>query len=273
MMGFSWIIPALAGALMGAMLVFPRQAAAAALQALGDFSISVLPGLLPFSACALLITAGRTLPLSLLTVLALPGGSPTGARLFRDAGLPPSAARKIAARTGNMSPMFFLYTLSAWLGDPRKGRLLLASHLGAAMLAGCFFRGGHRDKIKLPSLTVPDALTQSAQAMLGAAACASLGAVGARMLGCALPGLPPGMLASLQSLLEITSGMKALTALSAPLPLLAGFTGFTGLSILLQNAAFWQKSGLSLPALMKIALLRAMLAFLLCTALEHLAML
>ena len=82
---------------MGAMLVYPRQDADSVARALSDFAQGVLPGLLPFSACALLLTAGRTLPVGLLTALALPGGSPTGARLFQDAGLSAGAARRAAA--------------------------------------------------------------------------------------------------------------------------------------------------------------------------------
>ena len=137
-----WMAPALTGALMGAMLVYPRQAADSVARALSDFAQGVLPGLLPFSACALLLTAGRTLPVGLLTALA-----------------------------------------------------------------------------------------------------------------------------TVQCLLEITSGMKSLISLSAP-PLIAALTGFTGFAILLQNAAYWQKSGLTLGALTKIAILRGLLAFLVCAALE-----
>ena len=179
--------------------------------------------------------------------------------------------RKVAACTGVMSPMFFLYTLSAWLGDPGKGVLLLAVHLAAALLAGCLRKGRLRGRVTLPAMTVPQALAQSAQAMGTAAACMALGAVAARMLGCALPGLPPTALAVIQSLTEITSGMKALIALSVPLPVIAALTAFTGLSILTQNAAFWQKHDLKLPELAKIGFLRAILAFFICAVVEHLA--
>ena len=261
------LLPALgAGALMGAMLVYPAEAAAGTWQALTVFARSVLPGLLPFSACALLLTAGRALPLPLLAALALPGGSPMGARLFQDAGLTRRQARRIAACTGGMSPMFFLATLGAWLRSPMTGRLLLCAHLGAALLAACCFRDRPRGRVSLPPLTLPQAAAQSAQAMLAAAGCAGLGGAAARMLACALPGLPPMLLAACQGMLEITAGTRALTLLGAPLPLIAALTGFTGLSILMQNAAFWQKSGLRLYDLALIALLRAGLAALLCAA-------
>ena len=259
------LLPALgAGALMGAMLVFPSEAAAGAWDALSAFARGVLPGLLPFAACALLLTAGRSLPVPLLTLLVLPGGSPAGARLFQDAGLTRRQARRIAACTGGMSPMFFLAALSAWLRSPVTGRLLLCAHLGAGLLAACCFRDRPRGRVSLPPLTLPQAVAQSAQAMLIAAACTAVGGAAARMLACALPGLPPLALAAFQGLLEITAGTRALALHGAPLPLIAALTGFTGLSILMQNAAFWQKSGLRFYDLALIALLRAGLAALLC---------
>ena len=262
------LIPSLAaGALAGSMLVFPREAASAVLSALTDFAAGVLPGLLPFSICALLLTAGRSLPMPALTLLALPGGSPTGARLLQDAGLSPAQAKRAAARTGGMSPMFFLATLSGWLGDARAGALLLISHIAATLLCGCMVGEKCKGRVTLPPLSLPQAAAQGGQAMLTAASCAALGAAAARMIGCALPRLPGGLLAALQAMLEITGGTRMLCQARAPLPLIAGLTGFTGLSILLQNAAFWQRSGLTLFDLCKTALLRAGLSAALMLAL------
>ena len=257
MTGFSWMKALAAGALMGAMLVFPRQAAESALAALQLFAVKILPGLLPFSVCALLLTAGHTLPASALVLLA---------RLFQNAGLSADRSRRAAACTGVMSPMFFLYTVSAWMNDARVGRLLLAAHILSALLCGCFFPRWPRKRISLPYLSAPQAVAQGAQAMLTVAACVALGTVSARMLYCALPGLPPAAVAAAQSLLEVSSGTKALIAQDAPLPAIAACAGFTGLSILLQNASFWQKNGLTLFDLTKIALLRAAIAFVLCLA-------
>ena len=250
-----YILPSLAaGALMGCMLIFPREAAGAALAALTVFVRSVLPALLPFSVCAPLLTAGHAVPADLLCLLALPGGSPTGARLFAEARLSPGAARRCAAMTGTLSPMFFLFTLSEWLGDPRKGAALLG------------YRQRPRGRIPLPPLFLPQALSQSGQAMLTVAGSIVMGAVTARMLRCALP-LPPLAAALLHSLLEVTGGCRGLISLGVPLPLLSALLSFGGLSLLLQNAVFWQQKGLNVPALARLALPRAALAFLLCAVL------
>lgn len=265
---FAFLQSILAGALMGCMLVFPREAAQAALSALSAFATHVLPGLLPFSVCAPLVTAGHSLPLPAALLLALPGGSPSGARLFQQAALSPRQAKRAAAATGVIGPMFFLFTLSRWLGSAAQGRLLLASHLLSALLVSCLYRQKGADQIKFPPLSLPQALASGGQAMATAAACVALGAVAGRMLGCAFPILPSFPLAILQSLLEITSGLQALIPLGPPLPLIAALTGFTSLSILLQNAACWQAHGLSLGALVKIALLRAGIAAGVCVVLE-----
>ena len=259
-----YILPALAaGALMGCMAVFPGEAAEAALGALTVFARSVLPALLPFAVCVPLLTAGRRVSARLLCLLALPGGSPTGARLFAEAAMSPGAARRCAAMTGTLSPMFFLSTLSAWLHDPRQGAALLAVHLLSALLCGVFYRQKPQGRIALPPLSLPQSLAQGGQAMLTVAGSIVLGAVAARMLACALP-LPPFAAALLHALLEVTGGLHALIALGAPLPLLAGLTGFSGLAILTQNAAYWQPGGLTYADLIKAALLRAGLAALIC---------
>lgn len=266
---FSWLKTAAAGVLMGCILAFPAQAARSALSALTIFVTSVLPGLLPFSVCALLITAGKTLPAATLIALGMLGGSPAGARLMQDAALSPAGARRAAAATGVMSPMFFLFTLSAWLGSAAQGRLLLVVHWAAALLSALLFPAPRQEaRVRLPALSVPQAVFQGAQAMLTVGTCIVLGAVGAELLACALPRLPRLPLALLQSLLEVTSGCRALIDRPLPrgllLPLLSFFTAFGGAGILLQNAAFWQKRALSLPRLMLLALPRATLAFLLC---------
>ena len=248
-----------AGALMGAMLAFPRQAADSARDALAAFAGSVLPALLPFSACALLLTAGKTLPPALLALLSLPGGSP-------------AAARRYAYITGGMSPAFLLYTLAEWTGSPAAGRMLLAAHWGAALLGFLLFAGEKGARVSLPPLSLPQALAQSAGAMGTVAACVALGAVSARMAGCALP-LPTEAQAAVQCLLEVTGGCRALTALGAPLPMIAGAVSFTGGAILLQNAAFWRRSGLGIGTLAALGLLRGGLAFLLCALLVHLRLL
>ena len=269
-----YLRPLLSGCMLGLMLTFPQQAADAAAQALRVFAANVLPALLPFTACMLLFTAGRTFSLPPLLLLAWAGGSPAGARLFQDVPLSPHLARRIAAMTGVMSPMFFLSTLSVWLQSPAQGRRLLFCHLCAALLCGPFFRSKKKTppaKVSLPPLSVSHSLAQACSAMLTVGACIVLGAVSAQMIHCLFPAFPKLPLALLQCLTEVTSGCQTLTQLSLPpkflLPTLCAACSFGGLSILLQNAVFWGKHGISLSVLIFYGILRGIIAFTLCFAL------
>ncbi|MBR5231014.1 MAG: hypothetical protein IKW00_02055 [Clostridia bacterium] len=258
--------PILAGAALGLMLSFPQSSMDAARNALLLFSKSVLPALFPFTACMLLLTAGRSFSLFPLLIFAYLGGSPAGARLFADARLSPARAQRIARATGLMSPLFFTGTLSAWLNDPKAALLLLFCHYAGGMLLLFPLSKGDKEKIALPPLSVGSALQQSALAMLSVAGCVTLGSVGARLLSCALPFLPRLPLALLQSVFEVTSGSKSLISLSPPLllPLLSFFTGMNGFSILLQNAVCWGKHGISLSDLLFYGILRGIISFLIC---------
>lgn len=106
--------------------------------------------------------------------------------------------------------------------------------------------------------------------MLTVGACMALGTVCARLLARALPFLPAGLLSALQCAAEAATGCRALIALNLPRetlwPLLSAACGFSGVSILLQNAAYWGKKDVRLPFLALCALPRAALAALLCRA-------
>jgi len=261
--------PLLSGCMLGLTLTFPKQALSSAQQALSLFSLSVLPALLPFTACMLLFTSGQTFSMPPLILLSFLGGSPAGARLFQDAHMSPLQARKAAAQTGVMTPTFFLGTLSLWLQSAQAARLLLCCHLLAALLAGCFFKGEKNSaRLSLPPLSFGGALAQAAQAMLTAGVCIVMGSVASRMVFCLFPSLPALYRTLIQCLLEVTSGAKQLASLPSPLqlPLLSAFLSFSGLSILLQNAAFWGKHGISPFTLAGMGLLRGCIAFLLCFA-------
>lgn len=259
--------PLLSGSMLGLMLAFPQNALDAALEALSLFVSGVLPSLFPFTACLTLLTAGRAFPLHALIGLSLLSGSPAGAKLLSEADVSTVLARRIARVTGTMSPMFFLGTVNRWLGNEHAAQLILLCHLlSALVLAIPLLHSLRRTRVRLPYLPIGAALQQSALAMLTVAGCITLGSVGSRMLGCLFPHLPAPMLSSLQSLTEVTAGCKSLISLrlSSLLPLLCFFTSFSGLSILLQNAAFWGKRGVTLQNLIFFGFLRGGIAFLLC---------
>ena len=251
------------GALAGAMLVFPAEAAQAARDGLLLWARSVAPVLGPFMACMLMVTTRLGGGMALRAGLSWLCGSPGGARLMQTLGLRGKPALRAAALTGTMSPMFFLGTVSAWLGHPAAGRWLLLCHWAGTLILGLMIPGRAAEKVSPPSpMQLGQALRETALALLTVGLCMALGCVSARLAACALPHLPPALAAALQCALEVTSGVRSLIALGSPwtLPLVCAACSFGGLSLLMQNAAFWQESGVTMGQLLLLRLLHGLLA-------------
>ena len=261
------IVASAFGALAGAMIAFPREAAEAALAGLRLWAGSVVPVLGPFIACMLMLTSRVGGGIWLKTGWSWLCGSPGGARLMQDAGLKGSDALRSAAMTGTMSPMFFLGTVSAWLGCAAAARLILACHIFSAFLIGACFPKRMEGKPPPPSpLPLGAAVRESALALLTVGVCMMLGCIAARMAGCAFPRLPSWAAAGMQCALEVTAGVRALIALNTPYtaPLICAACSFGGLSILLQNAVFWQESGVTALQLLGLRLAHSVLSGCLC---------
>jgi len=255
------------GALAGAMLMFPGEAAQAAAQGLSLWARSVAPVLGPFMICMLMISSRIRGGAAIRVLMGWLCGSPGGAKLAAVLQPGKKAALRLAALTGTMSPMFFLGTVSSWLNAPDMGRIILLCHIfGAALTALILPRGKKAQKAVPSPLSLSSALKESALSLLMIALCMMLGCVSAKMAGCALPHLPSWAAAALQCALEVTAGVEKLIGLSPPfLPaLVCGACSFGGLSILLQNAAFWHPCGISLCHLLLIRALHGLVSFLLC---------
>lgn len=256
------------GVLAGTMLVFPQAAAEAAGEALGLWAGAVAPVLGPFLGCMLMLTSrmggGPWLRLGLGWLC----GSPGGARLMQPLGLRGKNALRYAAMTGTMSPMFFLGTVSGWLGSPEAGALILGCHVAGAAVTGLCIPREQAKASSAPICPLPlgAALRESALTLLGIALCMMLGSVAARMALCALPGLPLGLGVVLQCALEVTGGVRGVIGLPTPwtAPLVCAATSFGGLSLLLQNGACWQESGVGLGRLLALRLLHGALSGVLC---------
>ena len=248
----------------------PNQAASAARKALSVWGLDVAPSLFPymvycrFTAKALQKSGLPAAPVC--TLLGLLGGSPSGAAVL--AAYAPGLSRKtllrLAALTGTLSPMFFRSTLRIWTGNAPLCRLLLAAHFfGAAFAALC---AGLLPDRKIPVSAVQtasgDALSESIQSILRVGGCIVFFSVTAAGLCSFLPGLPPLAGALLHAVLEVSGGLHGLCQL--PLSafqralLLSACVGFSGLSILTQNAFFLRPLGVRLRELIFLACLRAL---------------
>lgn len=258
------------GALIGALLVFPIQAANAARDALAIWAQAVVPGLEPFMVCVLLLVPRIGGGMPLRVGLAWLGGSPGGARLMQEEEQAQHNALHYAAITGTMSPMFFLSTLSGWLGNVPAGWLLLVCHLIGAFLTGrCFPCAAVSCPAIARSSEIPgigSIFRDTALALGTIGVCMMLGSTAAKMAALALPFLSDGIMAALQCCLEITAGAQRIVALNSAytLPLLCAACSFGGLSILLQNLAFWQKAELRFPQLLGVRAVHALISGTLC---------
>lgn len=255
------------GMLAGAMLVYPRQAAEAAAGGAALWAMAVLPVLGPYMACMLMVTSRFSCGPRLRTALCWLCGSPGGAKLMQPLGLRGPAALRYAAASGTMSPLFFLGTVASWLQDPGAGQTILLCHiLGALGIGLCFPEGKKRKKTPVSPLPLAAALGETARALCAVALCMMLGCTAARMAACAFPRLPSPLAAALQCGLEVTSGVSSLIALDLPHTpaLVCAACSFGGLSLLMQNAAFWQDSGVTLPRLFCLRLAHALLSGGLC---------
>lgn len=289
-----------AGLLLACMVAYPAEAAAAALRGLSVWAASVLPSLFPFLVCCQLLAASKA-PARLgapldggmrrlfrcpgeaahLALLALLGGSPSGARLIAarraEGALTRAEAERLACLTGTVSPMFLLGTLPVWAGIAKAGWLLLAAHWAGAVGAGWVSARLIREEDAAPcppsrradanrnqAALFGEVVGGSAQAMLTVGGCIALGTVASAMVGRLFPFMPPVLSAALHALLEMAGGAAELAALRLPhralLCAMAAASSLGGLSILAQNLAFLSPAKVRAWPLIRARLLHAALS-------------
>ena len=247
-----------------AMLLWPQQVMEAAQRGCALWAQAVMPGLLPFLVCLLYATgrmrlkAGRPCPATGLSrtgrsvlLMGLITGSPGGARLMAEAAsrglLTARDGVRLAIYGGAMSPMFLMGTLPLWLQWPQAGLRLLAAHWIGVLCAGEISRLFPAKALPSPQgglpppMTLPRAIEGACRALMTVCGAMVMGCVAAQMAQMAFPHLPPLAAALLQCMLEVTAGCQALIAHGAPPWFLAGAVSLGGLSLLLQNMAFYPR--------------------------------
>ena len=265
--------------LVGTLLVWMLARTDIAMQAASDacrlFVTSVMPGLLPYMALSRLLLSrmGGRLPASAVLLLGWGGGSPTGAALLASAAdCPKATARRIAVACATMSPMFLLGTLGAWLHSPRAALCVFLGVIGGGWAAGLLAGRSGRLTVTREPIPFSAAVEQTMRTMLLVCGTMAVLRMAAAMCGDVLHGQPELSLV-LTTLLEVTTGTVQIAALPLPLAwraaLLAGATGFGGMSIILQNRALLPENVLSLPRQILWQALHAALSFLITLGLAQ----
>ena len=239
----------------------PDVAANAAERALSLCVHSVIPAIFPFAVLSKLLLSSRAVlrvlslaarPVrvmlrlgegaSLSVLLGLCLGSPMGALMLADGLDRGTVTREECERALFVatlpSPAFLLGVGRMLLGSRSAGVLLLFSTVLAALLSGVFLRGKSSPRSThaplIPSRTsLSDALSQSASATVGVCACILFFSMLSDALSLVLFPLPSALRDALLSLLEVSDGIRRVSAYkkipAACLSALAA--GWSGISI------------------------------------------
>lgn len=263
-------------ALIAVLLLFPRSTSQAAVSALRIWGLDVVPSLFPYMVLSRMLATGfraRRIPVDVSAwVLGLMGGSPSGAAVLAAYAdeVPNQKLPALCALTGCISPMFLLNTVAGWAKDALFGRLLLASHLIAAVLSYLIIQSFCAETDVPPPRAAGEQsdsdnpIVQSVSAVLNVGGCIIFFSVAAAACAQLLPFLSQPQQAILHGILEVSGGLHAI--LAAPLPLTfkyalcAGVAGFGGLSILFQNDCFLKPIGVRFSSLLAFGLIRALIA-------------
>ncbi len=232
--------------MMGALLLRPETAMTAVRDSCRLFVTAVMPGLLPYMVLSsMLVSRVRGRSVGMLTLLGWCGGSPSGARLLgMTGGLTVRQRFFVAVATATMSPMFLVGTCGAWLQSPGAGIVLLLSGLAGGGIAGAWAaaasgRNGETaaEAVSRQPLPFGAAVEQTARTLLLVCGTMAMWRVFAALAAEAAPALA----LPVTTLLEVTCGVREISALPLPLPwrtaLAAAATAFGGASILMQNRA------------------------------------
>ena len=257
--------------MIGLMLLRPSVTTCAARDAIRVWGLDVAPSLFPYMVFCKLISARLQktgVPAApAAAALGLLGGSPSGAATLSGYAKSMDArqVRLLAALTGTISPMFLLNTVKIWSNDPRLRLLLLISHLSGAVFAllctALLTRGQEKSACQGASVSVGNPVTESVHNILSVGGYIVFFSVLAAGLRAMLPALGPVPGALLHAVLEISGGLHSLC--TAPLAsnvravCMAAVSGFSGLSILMQNHLFLRPLGIRFSELLFFALLRA----------------
>lgn len=221
-----------------------QQAMAAARTALSAFANGVLPALYPMMVLTSLLPAGGSGTLT--AIFSFLSGSPASAKRVAASGS--RYPETMLALCGVMSPMFFTGTLTIWTGNPSAAGKMLLLHWLGAIITATFWRMMEKPSVSMDfaeqeKITLPQAISQSAAAVMGVCGAMMLFSIAAAILRMVLP-LGEPVLSVLHALLEIGSGVHGVLDAwkEPPYALLCGLCAFGGVSIWLQNLLFLPKS-------------------------------
>ena len=259
--------------MMCMMFIYPDKTAEAARRALHIFGLDIIPTLFPYMVLTRALVCRIKSPSVFIAAgFALLGGSPSGASIISiyasRHGMRRRTLYAICTLTGTISPVFLLNTASVWLGDLRIARLLTVSHFSGALISSLIvyvlmIRNDEALTYSMPAPSTQDdsAIAASVIPVLGIGGCLVFFSVLSEFLSIAL--FQSGSIAAsfTHAMIEISGGIRELCEYlhhrkSTVCTLIAFASGFSGFSILSQNAMFLRKLNITMPKLIGMGLLR-----------------
>lgn len=266
--------------MMGMVFAYPDITANAARTALRVFGLDIVPTLFPYMVLTrTLMTMMKGMNGSSIWMLALLGwlgGSPSGASMIRTFSATHAMHRRstlaLCTLTGTISPVFLLRTVHAWFGDSHLLTLVAASHFAGAALSSlvvylcCFHVQSAVAFSRMPTSDHEDNVISScALSILGIGGCLVFYSVLSDVLSAVLFKSNGVSASFLHASLEIAGGLRALSDYGpqtrAESGILCAFCcGFSGLSMISQNAMFFKPLRITTPQLIGMGILRACLS-------------
>lgn len=253
----------------------PEITADAARRALHIFASDLVPTLFPYMVLTrMLFSKARNPSIWTVVIFSLLGGSPSGASILNAyASRYPMKRRYLMALctlTGTISPAFLFNTVSTWLNSTKMGILLGTSHyIGAIATSILVYLLPINDESEISCIQYSNseyetnAISASIIPILGVGGCLTFFSVLSAAINTLLFHTSGMHTALTHAILEISGGVKELckyiTLKASASPLAIAFSiGFTGLSILSQNAMFLMKQRISVAELAGLGILRGM---------------
>lgn len=277
------------------LVLFPNKCIDAAINALALCGNAVVPTLFPFFVCSSLFISLGLASLAarrlggvmrklfkiggagaVAVVLGVMSGYPVGAKcaadLYQKHKISKAEAERLLAFCNNSGPMFVIGVVgSVIFGSARIGIILYIIHVLSSLLTGILcarlFGGDTADTMICESRSDDGSVFSALSDAVSGASMTILKVCGFvvffAVVGATLPEF--GGYAFIMSFLEITSGIKALSALPLDinilLPIVSFFLALSGVSVLLQAGAVISDTDLSVRPYIIGKLFQALIAF------------
>lgn len=256
---------------------FPQAVQSSVRDALITYAHDVIPTLYPYMVLTTTIAESlqesKHVPLWMAVLLGMLGGTPSGfsmlSFLYNQRAVNRRRLYTVSILLGTISPMFLFHTVKSWFGNKTFIILLMISHYSGAVLSSVVIHRLMRKDTSVikncSSITITEKaspITSCVSSVLNIGGCLVFFSVISVLFEIVFPTANKLWAAFIHSVLEISGGLKALSACFSDYPKITGIIaaaccGFSGISMISQSHLFMKSFGISVTRLLLFGLLRA----------------